>query len=770
MSSNIENYSYDIFISYRQKDNKGDRWVSRFVEALKTELDATFKEDISIYFDENPHDRLQETHNVDKSLEGKLKCLIFIPILSQTYCDPNSYAWQYEFLAFLKMAETDRFGKDIKLRSGNVASRILPIRIHDLEQDDIKLFEKESGSVLRAMDFVFHTASGVNRPLKVNEDHPQDNLNKIFYSDQINKVAHAIKEIILGMKTEPVQLVKEKTQEKAKFNEAVREEKEAELKKPLISAKRKLLSQIIILTILVVAGILLYPKIFKRDRLELLRSKSRISVAVMPFQNRTSNTIWDDWQNGIQDILITYLSNSDELLVRQTESTNSLIQAKNFTNYASITPAVAGSISKKLNTDVFIYGSINQAGNRIRLIAQLIDSNTGEIFKPFQIEGPAAEANIFNFIDSLSSAINNFLVISQLKEKERPDIYQYISTNSSEAYRNYVSGMYAFGKKDWLTAIEFFKVAIKIDTNFVSAQLMLSWAYAGLGLYDESRKLCLIVYEKRDLVPHNLRWILDLIHINYNGTAQDLKNLTRLQQDHDNQDPWFYHELGVIYRTFGQHDDAIPVYEKVLDMYKAWGVKPFWAFTYTDLGDSYHQTGQYSKAKKLYKKALEDFPYDALLYSRQATLALSMGKEKEANKHIEQYISLRKENNASEAVIATSLAFIYEQAGILNKAEEYYRKALSLESKNPFKLNDLAYFLVDKDRNINEGMELIEKALTLDLDEWYYADCKGWGLYKLGKYEEALEFLQKSWELKPIYNQEVYLHLEAAEKAVAGQK
>ena len=84
MSSLIHGFEYDIFISYRQKDNKGDKWVTEFVNALKAELEATFKEDISIYFDENPHDGLLETHNVDKSLEGKLKCLIFIPIISQT--------------------------------------------------------------------------------------------------------------------------------------------------------------------------------------------------------------------------------------------------------------------------------------------------------------------------------------------------------------------------------------------------------------------------------------------------------------------------------------------------------------------------------------------------------------------------------------------------------------------------------------------------------------------------------------------------------------
>jgi hypothetical protein len=96
MASLLPGYEYDIFISYRQKDNKGERWVSEFVEALKTELESTFKEEISVYFDINPHDGLLETHDVNASLKEKLKCLVFIPIISQTYCDPQSFAWQHE--------------------------------------------------------------------------------------------------------------------------------------------------------------------------------------------------------------------------------------------------------------------------------------------------------------------------------------------------------------------------------------------------------------------------------------------------------------------------------------------------------------------------------------------------------------------------------------------------------------------------------------------------------------------------------------------------
>ena len=115
------------------------------------------------------------------------------------------------------------------------------------------------------------------------------------------------------------------------------------------------------------------------------------------------------------------------------------------------------------------------------------------------------------------------------------------------------------------------------------------------------------------------------------------------------------------------------------------------------------------------------------------------------------------------------MAQIYSEAGILDKAEEYYRQALSLEPENPARINNLAYFLINKDRNINEGLELVNKSLELNPENYNYLDTKGWGLYKQGKYHEALELLEKSWEFKPRYNHQIYLHLEATKKAVASQ-
>jgi tetratricopeptide (TPR) repeat protein len=158
------------------------------------------KDDFSIYFDENPRDGLLETHDVDASLREKLKCLIFIPIISKTYCDTRSFAWAHEFTPFVEMASKDRFGLRIKLEGGNIACRVLPVRIHEINPSDHKICEEALGGMLRPIDFIYNSP-GVNRPLIKNEDHPHDNLNKIYYRDQVNKVANAIDEIIRSLKS-----------------------------------------------------------------------------------------------------------------------------------------------------------------------------------------------------------------------------------------------------------------------------------------------------------------------------------------------------------------------------------------------------------------------------------------------------------------------------------------------------------------------------------------------------------------------------------------
>ena len=768
MASLIPGYEYDIFISYRQKDNKYDGWVTDFVDNLKRELEATFKEEISVYFDINPHDGLLETHDVDASLKEKLKCLVFIPIISRTYCDPKSFAWDHEFKAFIEQASSDKFGLKIKLPGGNVANRILPVRIHDLDNEDIELCESIIGGVLRGVEFIYKEP-GVNRSL-TSKDDERKNLNGTLYRNQINKVALAIKEIISGLKKETVLPVKENAEQRESSGEFSTEEKQKKREKHSKLNIGRLLSGAAILVIIIVAAILAYPEIFKHDKLKNLRSSDgRISVAVMPFMNMTNDTAWNDWQDGIQINLISSLSNSRELKVRHTESIKNLIRNEGFTNYASITPTAAGTISQKLDASIFIYGNINKTGSTIRLNAQLIDSKTEEVIKSFQIDGIAE--NILPVIDSLSHIIKDFLIISTLKKEVSHQLQIAGSTNSPEAFRYFTYGINAFAKSDYTTARNMYLHALAIDSNLITAALYISISYSNQGLYDQAKKWCLKIYDKRDKMSMIDMLFTEWCHaLLFETPDQEIFFLRQIGMI-DDQIPVIYYLLGLKYNELQQYDKAISEFEKELGIYNKWGSKPVWSADYYELGYAYHKTGQYDKEKMIYKKAEKDFP-GHFFSLQKAVLSLVEEDTIATNGYIEEALSSFDKNSSTfERSKVLTLAGIYSEAGLLDKAEEFYRKAqsLALKSSNI----DFAWFLIDKDRNVNEGLELTDRALKSNPDNYSYLDYKGWGLYKLGKYKEALDILQKSWDLRrknAIYDHEAFLRLEEARKAVAGRK
>ena len=590
-------------------------------------------------------------------------------------------------------------------------------------------------------------------------------------------MARGIKEIVLGMKTGPVVVEKEKDQHKKSFFKEVKEDKKkTDPEKPAKKGRVKILYAVTLLVVLVITGIFVYPRIFKRDTLDRLRSSGeRISVAVMPFQNMSNDTIWNTWQNGIQDMLITSLSNNPEnLIIRQTESIKSVIRSKRIINYTTLTPSIAGIISQKLDANVFIYGNIKQAGSTLRIYAQIIDSKSKEVLKSFQIEGYAKEENIFHVVDSLSVMLKDFLIISKLIQGETHDVKYEATTKYPEAFKYVIIGDNAyFKKRDYPTAINMYLRALALDSNYAYPAIMIPFTYYVQSLYEEGKRWCQKIYKKKDQMPLLYKAYANTIHALYYETTYEVIKYEKQLLEIDDQLPDVYNDLGIDYYVLKQYNKAIPAFEKTLEIYEKWGTKPLWVIDYTHLGKAYHETGQYNKENKLYRKAEKDFPDDLILIYRQAVLALSEGDTSMANQYIKNGISIAKENSISEAGIATSLGGIYSEAGVFDKAEEHLRKALSLETDKGYRINNLAYFLIDKDRNLNEGIELADKALNLDSDNYNYLNTKGWGLYKQGKYHEALEVLQKSWALRRqngIYDHEAFLHLEEAKKAVANLK
>ena len=462
MASLISGYEYDIFISYRQKDNKHDGWVTEFVDNLKGEIESTFKEEINVYFDLNPIDGLLETHDVNASLKDKLKCLVFIPIISQTYCDSKSYAWQHEFVAFNKLAKEDQFGRDIRLLGGNVTSRILPIKIHDLDPEDKSLLENELGGVLRSIEFIYKSA-GVNRPLRANEDHPQDNINKIFYRDQINKVANAVKEIITAIK---------------RYNL-----KEGEFPKETVKAnkepQKKLNQKVIIVSFCVLAlitlGYFFIPKLLKFSK------PAEKSLAVLPFINDSFNDSTTYFMDGVMEEILTNLQTVKDLRVISRTS------VEQFRKHSKSIPEIA----RALGVNYIVEGSGQKSGNTFRLRVQLIraDKESHLWAKSYEQVNPEAK-DYFSIQSQIAQAIAAQLeaVITPMEKR----LIEKTRTTNLEAYDAYLKG--EFYRKIWTqndleTAMKYYKIALEKDPGYAPAYSGIAYVwmiYTGIGFLSPS--------------------------------------------------------------------------------------------------------------------------------------------------------------------------------------------------------------------------------------------------------------------------------------------
>jgi TolB-like protein len=438
MPSIIPEYEYDIFISYRQKDNKYDGWVTEFVSNLRKELEATFKEDISIYFDENPHDGLHETHDVDKSLEKKLRCLIFIPILSQTYCDPKSFAWTNEFLAFKQFTTADKIGMNVQLINGNVSRRILPVKIHELDPADKQTLAKEIGSV-RSIDFIFRQ-SGVNRPLRANETRENENLNKTYYRDQINKVANAVKEIIVSVQS---------------AESAEKRQIESKDEKSPTRTSRPTVFYFGMAALMGLLALFVWYNPFTGS------GEKNASVAVLPFRNNTGAPELDYYGVGMASEIRTKLSVSKQFnFVSSLQATLPYRETNKSTQ----------QIGEELNVEFIISGLYQKSGDQIKVEAELVKALTGQVLWSLSFQRTLAD--VFDIQSEIAREI-----IDRLAEGNATSPALRLTANI-DAYAHYTRGRQildnTYGDSAKLSdsfkpVLQQFEKAIQIDSGFIDA-------------------------------------------------------------------------------------------------------------------------------------------------------------------------------------------------------------------------------------------------------------------------------------------------------------
>ncbi|MBV9010172.1 MAG: tetratricopeptide repeat protein, partial [Verrucomicrobia bacterium] len=101
-----------------------------------------------------------------------------------------------------------------------------------------------------------------------------------------------------------------------------------------------------------------------------------------------------------------------------------------------------------------------------------------------------------------------------------------------------------------------------------------------------------------------------------------------------------------------------------------------------------------------------------------------------------------------------------EQAGLYDKAAELFRRAIAMDPANAAEpYNYLGYMWAEQNSHLDEAEDAIKRALQLDPSNGAYLDSMGWLQYRQGKYEQALDNLQRAVQNLPHEDPVVFEHL-----------
>lgn len=156
--------------------------------------------------------------------------------------------------------------------------------------------------------------------------------------------------------------------------------------------------------------------------------------------------------------------------------------------------------------------------------------------------------------------------------------------------------------------------------------------------------------------------------------------------------------------------------------------------------NSYREMADYSS------RAIKLFPQMQFPYYVSAIANFQLGNIDQVIENLEQGLYFVN-NKGLEEQFYMFLGDAYHEKGEADKAYENYEKCLKLNPKNSFVLNNYAYYLSLENKELEKAAKMAKTAVETDPNE-NNLDTYGWVLYQLGKYEEALEYIGQSIELK----------------------
>jgi len=201
------------------------------------------------------------------------------------------------------------------------------------------------------------------------------------------------------------------------------------------------------------------------------------SIAVLPFANRSANAEDIYFTDGIHDDLLTQLSRIDAF---------SVISRTSVMEYRDTTKNLR-QIAQDLSVANVMEGSVQRAGDRVRINVQLIDAYTDEHLWAEIYDRELTTSNLFDIQSEIAKAIAGALKAT-LTDTELADVAD-VPTENVEAYDLYLQARQFSQNEtmsDYRTAIDLFKESLALDPNFKFAWIGLArahmtnyWVYGG---------------------------------------------------------------------------------------------------------------------------------------------------------------------------------------------------------------------------------------------------------------------------------------------------
>jgi tetratricopeptide (TPR) repeat protein len=136
---------------------------------------------------------------------------------------------------------------------------------------------------------------------------------------------------------------------------------------------------------------------------------------------------------------------------------------------------------------------------------------------------------------------------------------------------------------------------------------------------------------------------------------------------------------------------------------------------------------------------------DIDLYLRISNLYTQAGKGSEGVASARKALDLAPADQPDIVAAALfTLSSAQERAGDAKGSEESLRRVLASDPDNATALNNLGYFLVERNERLNEALEMIERAVKAEPTNSSFLDSLGWAHYKLGRLDEAERHLTEA--------------------------